>query len=359
MTTRHRLRAALAAALLGALPAPAQDAAQDPAQNLRGLQLYREMSAQDNPGELWAERGKELFQSPRGPKQASLAACDFGLGPGELKGAYARLPRYFADTDKVEDLESRLMTCMVALQGLREEDIKRTAFGNLDRDSDMEALAAYVAVQSNGMKIRRPPRPPAGAVRVRARREDLLPAQRPARLRLRELPRRGREAHPPAGSAQHAGPGADPGDHRRLAGVSRDAEHGAHDAVPALRLQLADAAAAARVRLRRSRSRSRPISPTRRTAARSTRRACSADEGRADDDDPVRLRFLAALAALAAASCATSAAGADRADLQRALDQAYARATAEQRARRVQDEAQALCIEARRRAACAEASRRS
>ncbi len=153
MTTRHRLRAALAAALLGALPAPAQDAAQDAAQNLRGLQLYREMSAQDNPGELWAERGKELFQSPRGPKQASLAACDFGLGPGQLKGAYARLPRYFADTDKVEDLESRLMTCMVALQGLREEDIKRTAFGNLDRDSDMEALAAYVASQSNGMKF--------------------------------------------------------------------------------------------------------------------------------------------------------------------------------------------------------------
>jgi sulfur-oxidizing protein SoxA len=145
MTSRHRFRAALAAALLGALPASAQD--------LKGLQTYRDMSAEDNPGELWAERGKVLFGTPRGPKNASLAACDFGLGPGQLKGAYAQLPRYFADTDKVEDLESRLMTCMVALQGFREEDIKRTAFGNLDRNSDMEALAAYVASQSNGMQF--------------------------------------------------------------------------------------------------------------------------------------------------------------------------------------------------------------
>ena len=52
---------------------------------------------------------------------------------------------------------------------------------------------------------------------------------------------------------------------------------------------------------------------------------------------------LAALAALAAASCATRPPAPTAQNLQRALDQAYARATAEQRARSVQDEAQALC----------------
>ena len=146
MTTRITPRAALAAALLSAaLPAAAQD--------LKGLQIYRDMSAQDNPGELWAERGKVLFHQPRGPKNASFEGCDLGLGPGRVMGAYARLPRYFADTDRVQDLESRLLTCMVSLQGFKEEDIKRTAFGTLDRNSDMEALAAYVASQSNGMKF--------------------------------------------------------------------------------------------------------------------------------------------------------------------------------------------------------------
>jgi L-cysteine S-thiosulfotransferase len=118
---------------------------------LDGLQLYREMSAEDNPGELWVERGKALFHRKSGPKNASLEQCDFGLGPGQLKGAFAQLPRYFPDTDKVQDLESRLLTCIVTLQGLNEADVKRSAFSTLDRNSDMEALAAYVASESNGM----------------------------------------------------------------------------------------------------------------------------------------------------------------------------------------------------------------
>src|SRR5262245_39190598 len=120
---------------------------------LEGLQLYREMSAQDNPGELWVARGKELFYRQRGPNNASLEQCDFGLGPGRLQGAYAQLPRYFPDTGRVQDLESRLLTCMVTLQGFAEADIKRTAFSTLDRNSDMEALVAYVASESNGMKF--------------------------------------------------------------------------------------------------------------------------------------------------------------------------------------------------------------
>ncbi len=82
------------------------------------LAVGRQMLAEDNPGELWVLRGESLFHEKRGPKNASLEQCDFGMGPGKLDGAFARLPRYFADTDKVEDLESRLLTCMVELQGL-------------------------------------------------------------------------------------------------------------------------------------------------------------------------------------------------------------------------------------------------
>lgn len=117
------------------------------------LAVGRQMLAEDNPGDLWALRGEKLFHEKRGPKQASLEKCDFGLGPGKLEGAFAQLPRYFSDTDKVQDLESRLLTCMVELQGFKREDIVKNRFGNLDRMSDMEALVSFIGSKSNGMKM--------------------------------------------------------------------------------------------------------------------------------------------------------------------------------------------------------------
>ena len=125
----------------------AQSVASDP------LAIGRQMLAEDNPGELWAQRGEKLFHERRGPNNASLENCDFGLGPGRLEGAFARLPRYFADTGRVQDLESRLLTCMVSLQGFKREELIREAFGTLDRDSDIEALATFVASRSNGRKM--------------------------------------------------------------------------------------------------------------------------------------------------------------------------------------------------------------
>ena len=118
-----------------------------------GLAVGRQMLAEDNPGELWVERGKALFLQKRGPRNVSLERCDFGLGPGVVKGVFAQLPRYFPDTNKVQDLESRLLTCMVELQGLKADDIVRTRFSTLDRDSDMEALVSYIGAQSNGMRM--------------------------------------------------------------------------------------------------------------------------------------------------------------------------------------------------------------
>jgi sulfur-oxidizing protein SoxA len=123
---------------------------------LEGLTIGREMLAADNPGDLWVERGERLFHERRGPRNASLERCDLGLGPGRVDGAFAQLPRYFSDTGKVQDLEARLMTCMVELQGFRREDIVRDRFGTLDHDSDMEALVSYIGSKSNGMKMNVP-----------------------------------------------------------------------------------------------------------------------------------------------------------------------------------------------------------
>ena len=119
-----------------------------------GLAIGRKMLAEDNPGELWIDQGKRLFHEKRGPKKASLEQCDFGLGPGKLEGATTRLPRYFADTDKVQDLESRLLTCMVELQGLKRQDLVKTAISAPSSNgSDIEALALYITSRSNGMKM--------------------------------------------------------------------------------------------------------------------------------------------------------------------------------------------------------------
>ncbi|MGZ8268710.1 MAG: sulfur oxidation c-type cytochrome SoxA, partial [Burkholderiales bacterium] len=146
MLSLCRAVAALALAAL-ALPLAAQS-------DEKGLALARQMLAEDNPGELWIERGKKLFAEKRGPNNVSLERCDFGLGPGKLEGASAKLPRYFRDTDRIEDLESRLITCMVDLQGFKREDLVKAAISpSLSNGSDIEALAIHVTARSNGMKM--------------------------------------------------------------------------------------------------------------------------------------------------------------------------------------------------------------
>jgi len=108
------------------------------------------MMMPDNVAHYVAEDGAALFKEKRGPKNASLESCNFGKGPGVVKGAYVELPRYFADTRKVMDLESRLVHCMKTLQGFTDEDAAiKKRHGS---DSDMMKLQTYIAAQSNGMK---------------------------------------------------------------------------------------------------------------------------------------------------------------------------------------------------------------
>jgi sulfur-oxidizing protein SoxA len=116
---------------------------------------YRAMFGDDNPAELWQVRGADLWQKPAGEKQVSLSgACDLGVGPGVIKGAYAQLPRYFSDTHQVQDLESRLLTCMNTIQGQDPTLIVARRFGDGERKSDLEALSAFIVAASRGIVMR-------------------------------------------------------------------------------------------------------------------------------------------------------------------------------------------------------------
>jgi sulfur-oxidizing protein SoxA len=107
------------------------------------------MMMPDNPAYIVAEEGEALFKQKRGPKNASLEQCDFGKGPGVLKGAYVELPRYFPDTGRVMDLEARLVYCMKTLQGFTDQDPQiKQRHGN---NTDVMKLMTYIAMQSNGM----------------------------------------------------------------------------------------------------------------------------------------------------------------------------------------------------------------
>lgn len=144
-------RAALAALALSATGAMAQERSA-----VEEIERYRQALGDGNPAELWEARGEGLWKTPAGPRKASLEKCDLGLGPGVVRGAYAQLPRYFADTDKVQDLESRLVTCRVTLQGVSPEEAKKSPFGGPGHKTENDALVAYITSESRGIKMNVP-----------------------------------------------------------------------------------------------------------------------------------------------------------------------------------------------------------
>src|SRR5436190_6479324 len=139
--------ALLAAVFLAPVAALAQT------DTVKEIERYRQLLGDGNPAELWEARGEDLWKQKRGPKNVSLERCDLGMGPGVVKGAYTVLPKYFADSDKVEDLESRLVTCMVTLQGFTPEQARKDPFGDPGKKVAMDALVAYVTSESRGMKM--------------------------------------------------------------------------------------------------------------------------------------------------------------------------------------------------------------
>jgi sulfur-oxidizing protein SoxA len=120
-----------------------------------GIAEYRKLLEDGNPAELFEAKGEQLWKQKRGPKNASLEACDLGKGPGVVKGAFVELPRYFSDTKRVQDLESRLVSCMETLQGFDAAEIARTPFGRGEQ-TNVTALATYVATASRGLRFSLP-----------------------------------------------------------------------------------------------------------------------------------------------------------------------------------------------------------
>jgi len=157
------------------------------------------MLADGKPGRVVRGQGEALWKTQRGPKNASLEQCDLGKGPGVVKGAFVELPRWFADTGKVQDLESRLLTawsvCRLRCGGDREDAFRQ------GEQVAMEGLVAWIAAAARGLRFNLP------QANAEERKTYELASGRssiePARMTcLRVLPRAARQAHPPARPAR-------------------------------------------------------------------------------------------------------------------------------------------------------------
>lgn len=149
MKNPHIALCVLASGLAIAAPVMAQKTAS------QGIEEYRALLQDGNPAELYEMKGEELWKKARGPKNASLEACDLGKGPGVVKGAFVELPRYFADTNRVQDLESRLLTCMENLQGISAAETAKTSFGKGEM-ANVTSLATWIAAESRDMRFNLP-----------------------------------------------------------------------------------------------------------------------------------------------------------------------------------------------------------
>ena len=116
---------------------------------VQSIEEYRAMLQDGNPADLFEAKGEDLWKQKRGPKALTLEQCDLGKGPGVVKGAFTELPRYFADTKRVQDLESRLLSCMETLQGFNAADIAKTAFDKGEQKT-LTALATWISAESKG-----------------------------------------------------------------------------------------------------------------------------------------------------------------------------------------------------------------
>lgn len=149
MRRRHAVGLAALIAVAGPL---AGAALAEGDKSIESIEAYREALKDGNPAELFEAQGEELWKKPAGPKNVSLETCDLGMGPGVVKDAYAHLPRYFKDTDKVQDAESRVLTCMATIQGIDVAKYVSANWGSPEKD-ELNAIATYVSGMSKGTKV--------------------------------------------------------------------------------------------------------------------------------------------------------------------------------------------------------------
>ena len=275
------IMAAACCALLVAAPAPRagrdREGRREISPDAEGRSVEQSRLARRRPRRGAVEDGRPARTRPRWRNAISAR------GPGVVDGAFAELPRYFADADKVMDLETRLLWCMEKLQGFNRADlVKRPHPAGGQPVKDLGAIATYVASKSSGMKYAAKLDTPQEKAVVELGQAMFFRRQGPhdfacatchadsgKRIRLQGLPYLSQTRGGEAG-------------HRPMAGLSR-VDHACDDhAAPAVRLLLADADAGAGNGVGRERRADRLSHQERPRAARSPLRASSAERGRHD-----------------------------------------------------------------------------
>jgi L-cysteine S-thiosulfotransferase len=93
-----------------------------------------------NPMALWVTRGEALWSQPRGEGGKSCASCH-GEAKRSMRGVAASYPRYDDGTQRVLNLEQRILAC---------NDTRLKAPAIAYESEDLIGLTAYVALQSRG-----------------------------------------------------------------------------------------------------------------------------------------------------------------------------------------------------------------
>lgn len=150
-----------AAAPAAAPKALSISAADQDAATERGLEQYRRMMKEDpwgNPAFLDVDRGEASWAQKRGLEDLSLAdVCDLGKGVGKVDGAFAEMPRYFADAERVMDAETRVMWCMEKLLGVNLAAFRKSPHpGGGAPVKEIGAIGTFIASKSAGVKFSAP-----------------------------------------------------------------------------------------------------------------------------------------------------------------------------------------------------------
>lgn len=102
-----------------------------------------------HPGHTFVEEGKDYYNNLKGPNEKTCATCH-GKDGEKLKGAYARMPKYYKDIDRVADADTRIRECMIKYMGFDGKDKK---FNEDYTKKWRVPLVTFVSSLSNGMNI--------------------------------------------------------------------------------------------------------------------------------------------------------------------------------------------------------------
>ena len=96
-----------------------------------------------NPGMLWVERGRELWDQPQGGGQQACASCH-GDAATSMRGVRTRYPQFDPRIKKLINLEQRINRC-------RTEQLQAEAYPY--ESEALLALSAFVSFQSRGLPL--------------------------------------------------------------------------------------------------------------------------------------------------------------------------------------------------------------